>query len=258
MHNNINKETSIFTIITVVFNGKNEIERTIQSVLNQSYSQIEYIIIDGGSTDGTIEIIYHYSSKIKELVSETDDGIFDAMNKGLLLASGDYVNFMNAGDIFVSNDIITNICKSDLTNIDFIYGDTIRITKYGRKEYKSNPFWLRKGIHEMGICHQSIFIRTQLAKKYMFDKSLKLSADYKMIFNIFSTEKVLALNVEFPISIFDGIEGTSSINYRRTYNEILTFINPYTKIQKLFFLYKSYTLYYFYQIYKHLKNSIAK
>ena len=248
----------VFSVVTIVYNGKNEIEKTIQSVINQSYQQIEYIIIDGGSTDGTIEIINNYSSKIKKLVSEPDNGIFDAMNKGLSLASGDYINFMNAGDIFASNDIIVNIYKSDLTNIDFIYGDTIKITKNGKRIYKSNPFWLRKGIHEMGICHQSIFIRTELAKKYMFDQDLKLSADYKMIFNIFSMEKVLALNVGFPVSIFDGIKGASSINYQLTYNEIVTFINPYSKIQKLLFLYKSYILYYFYQIYKHFKNSIIK
>lgn len=244
---------AVISIVIVVFNNRNEIELTIQSIINQNYPNIEFIIIDGGSNDGTKEIISNYYNKIDKFISEKDNGIFDAMNKGLSQATGDFINFMNAGDIFANEDVISNIFNTDLINYGIIYGNTIKITKYGKKESKSNPFWLRKGIHEMGICHQSIFLRTKLAQKYRFDTNLKLTADYKMIFNIISNEKIAILDFGHPVSIFNAIDGASSVNYTTTYNEIITFINPYSKIHKMYFLYKSYFIFYLYQFYKHIK-----
>ena len=96
---------NLISVITVCYNAENNLERTILSVLNQTYSNIEYIIIDGGSTDGTIDLIKKYADKITYWQSETDKGIYDAMNKGIQKATGEWINFMNAGDLFSSTTI---------------------------------------------------------------------------------------------------------------------------------------------------------
>lgn len=116
--------SSIITVITVCYNAELEIERTINSVLNQTYENIEYIIVDGGSTDLTINIIDKYRSRISNIISEPDKGIYDAMNKGIRNANGDWVIMMNAGDMFSSDDVIKSIFSQVIPpNIEFIYSD---------------------------------------------------------------------------------------------------------------------------------------
>lgn len=111
------------TIITVTFNCKNSIEKTIQNIINQSYKNIEYIIVDGRSTDGTVEIINKYTNNIDIFISEPDNGIYDGMNKGIKLSSGDWIIFMNSGDYFVSLDILDKIFKTTIdSNIGVIHG----------------------------------------------------------------------------------------------------------------------------------------
>ena len=99
----------LVSIVTVVFNGEKYLEQTIQSVINQTYDNVEYIIIDGGSTDGTVDIIKNYEDRIDYWISEKDKGIYDAMNKGINLASGEWINFMNAGDIFYDEKVLNTI-----------------------------------------------------------------------------------------------------------------------------------------------------
>lgn len=117
----------LITVITVVYNGEKHLEETILSVVNQTYENIEYIIVDGGSTDKTLDVIKKYENQIDCWVSESDNGIYDAMNKGLSLASGEWINFMNAGDAFWRPDSISDIfCgRYDLQDSDFIYSDTM-------------------------------------------------------------------------------------------------------------------------------------
>ena len=147
--------TPLISIITVVFNGDEYIEQTINSVISQSYDNVEYIIIDGGSTDKTLDIIKKYENQIDYWVSESDRGIYDAMNKGTSLANGEWLNFMNAGDWFYSKDIFLLIADSNTSDANFIYGNhesryptTQAIHKAGLLE----DFW--KG---MVFCHQSFF-----------------------------------------------------------------------------------------------------
>ena len=114
----------LISIITVVFNGEKKLEKTILSVINQTYDNLEYIVIDGSSKDGTIDIVKKYEDKINYWVSEKDSGIYEAMNKGILASKGDYINFMNAGDFFTKNNLVSevvNILASE--EIDFLYGD---------------------------------------------------------------------------------------------------------------------------------------
>lgn len=110
----------LITVITVCYNAVAEIEKTIRSVVGQTYPHIEYIVVDGGSTDGTTDVVKKYADRIDRFVSEPDKGIFDAMNKGIALASGEYVNFMNAGDTFFEPESIMKVMKASERKADFI------------------------------------------------------------------------------------------------------------------------------------------
>ena len=119
-------EVNRVTIITISYNAVLGIERTINSVITQTYSNLQYIIIDGGSTDGTVDIIKKYADKIDYWVSEPDSGIYYAMNKGIAIADGDWINFMNAGDYFVDRNVIEQIFQHNIECTDnVIYGNTI-------------------------------------------------------------------------------------------------------------------------------------
>ena len=118
---------NIISVITVCYNAKSNLEKTILSVLNQTYSNIEYIIIDGGSTDGTIDIIKRYDDKITYWQSEPDNGIYDAMNKGIQKANGEWINFMNAGDLFASTMILQQMLDAIKPGVRILRGNIIRI-----------------------------------------------------------------------------------------------------------------------------------
>ena len=124
------KNSSLVSIITTVFNNKNTVESAIKSVLSQDYPNIEYIITDGGSTDGTIEIINKYEDKIAKFVSEKDRGVYDGMNKGIKLATGDIIGILNSDDLYASNDVIGKIVSAFLSySVDSVYGDLVYVDK---------------------------------------------------------------------------------------------------------------------------------
>ncbi len=171
------------TVITVVYNNVSDIERTLQSVLRQSYPKLEYIVIDGASTDGTLTILEHYRDKITKLVSEPDQGIYDAMNKGLKFASGDYVLFMNSGDEIYDSDTVTRVFQG-APNGDIYYGETEMIDasgkSLGQRRHKSPERFTWKSFrYGMSISHQAIYIRRTLVKAY--DPNYQLSADIDWI-----------------------------------------------------------------------------
>ena len=134
----------IISVITICYNSELSIERTIRSVLSQTYTNIEYIIIDGKSCDGTNAIIQKYQDNISKYVSEEDLGIYNAMNKGLTMTTGEWVCFMNAGDVFVDNQTVERVFFTPIqNNIDVIYGYTI----CNNKIMKLDPFFLKKRNH---------------------------------------------------------------------------------------------------------------
>lgn len=230
----------IISIITVSYNAAPYIEKTIQSVINQTYSNIEYIIIDGGSKDGTIDIIKKYSNQITYWVSEPDKGIYDAMNKGIKMATGLYINFMNAGDYFYTNTVIEEIAKINSYN-DIIFGDSI-IEKNGMLQIsKADPFYnYPKLRHKMGFTHQSVFVKTELAKQNPFDYKYKLAADYNMIITLYRKGcKFFYINL--PISYYD-LNGVSFQKRRQHIYETLCVDNPHTiglnKIKSYLILYR--------------------
>lgn len=165
------------TVITVVYNGYDIIEKTILSVINQNYNNIEYLIIDGGSNDGTTDIIRKYSKNIHYWCSEPDKGVYDAMNKGIEKASGQWINFMNAGDFFFSENVVSDIFSSDndFYKYALIYGDTeFRLDQFSYivKAYDNsttNEF--------MPFSHQASFVKSEVAKNTKFDLKYRIAAD---------------------------------------------------------------------------------
>lgn len=167
---------SKISIITVCLNCEGLIERTIKSVIDQTYINIQYIIVDGGSTDNTLNIIRKYGSKIDVMISEKDRGIYDAMNKGLEYATGDLIYFLNAGDYLCNNEVLRNVIERLNANAesDILFGDYIYYE--GNGEHRCSGY--RADIPDLlgrGYCHQAIF-----AKKSTFVKCGKFNTDYKI------------------------------------------------------------------------------
>jgi glycosyltransferase involved in cell wall biosynthesis len=171
------------SVITVVYNNVRDIERTIRSVVDQTYTNIEYIIIDGASTDGTLDVIARYKDRESKLISEKDKGIYDAMNKGLSVATGDYVLFMNSGDEIYAPETVLNIFATS-PNADIYYGETEMINdagnSLGRRRHKvPKQFTWKDFKYGMAISHQAIYIKRSLTQPY--NPKYQLSADIDWI-----------------------------------------------------------------------------
>lgn len=175
-------ELPLITVITVVLNGEQFLEETIRSVIAQTYPRIEYIIIDGGSTDGTLDIIRKYEKEIDYWVSEKDAGIYDAMNKGICKASGHWINFMNSGDTFYSPNTIFDIFSKKIAdNVDIIFGSHEVVYPSGQKKIVTagKPKNLWKGSQ---FCHQACFIRTEYQKLHRYSSSVGTVADFDLFY----------------------------------------------------------------------------
>lgn len=241
------------SIITVSYNAVNVIEKTILSTINQTYQNIEYIIIDGGSNDGTIDIIKKYSNKISYWISEPDKGIYDAMNKGIDIATGDWIIFMNAGDWFYNKDIINNIFYQKKYNSDIIYGAVERRGKF--KTYIDKPRPLKQIINNMIFSHQSTFVKTHIMKKYKFEGAeYNIIADYAFFIKQYKNgTKFEELN--YIISSYDNISGISSSPTYKVYKKHL---KERIKLEKQYNLNKYKNLYFFYCIRYQIKNFLFK
>lgn len=189
----------MISIITATYNSANTINDTIQSVLRQTNKDFEYLIIDGGSTDETIDIVKSYESEFSgrlKWVSEKDKGIYDAMNKGIKMASGDIIGILNSDDYYTSDDILQTIADAfKCQNVDAIYGD-IHFIKDGVPDkcvryYSSrlfSPFWLRFGFmpaHPSFYCKRDVFDKSDL---YRLD--YKIGSDYEMMVRLFWKHKI--------------------------------------------------------------------
>jgi len=165
------------TVVTVTYNAEQYLEETIKSIINQDHENLEFIIIDGNSTDNTKAIIKNYEDKIDYWISEPDDGIYHAMNKAVEQASNEWIIFINAGDSFVSDDIVSKVMAEDIKDYHLLYGAFYVINDSGKKFLAKAP--TDKDIYSYpAICHQSLFTKTKILKKYSFDTSYKICADY--------------------------------------------------------------------------------
>jgi glycosyltransferase involved in cell wall biosynthesis len=171
----------VISIITVVYNSVDFIEKTILSVINQSYPNVEYLIIDGGSTDGTLNIIAKYKKYIDVLISEPDRGLYDAMNKGIALAKGDYLWFINSGDEVYDLNVLDNVFRGKNKYADFYYGETEIIDTEGktiglRRHRAPRKLSWRTFIWGMKVSHQSMIVKRNIAGLY--DLQYRFSADF--------------------------------------------------------------------------------
>jgi len=202
-------------IITICYNRAFDIEKTIKSVVNQTFEDIQYIIIDGGSTDGTLDIINKYIHKIDTIISEKDHGVYDAMNKGLALAKGEYVLFMNGGDSLYDSNVFAEIF-STVNKPDLIYGECMLVDKNGieimlrsQSINRNLPQTITENtfLYGTNISHQSFIIRRSLTRP--FDDQYKVSADVDWMIDAMSKCKSSYLYPK-PISKFlrEGLSST--------------------------------------------------
>lgn len=214
--------TPKFSVITVTYNAAAVLEDTIQSVISQTYHHVEYIIVDGGSTDGTLDIIGHYRDRIATVVSEPDKGLYDAMNKGMHLATGDYLCFLNAGDSFHEDDTLQSIAHS-LTGSalpDVIYGQTALVDNEGhfvRMRRLSAPERLDWKSFRQGmlVCHQAFFAKRTLAEPY--DLRYRFSADFDWCIRVMKRAQTLH---NTHLTLIDYLEeGMTTRNRRASLRE---------------------------------------
>lgn len=209
------------TVITVSYNEKQRIGATIESVLNQDYSLIDYLIIDGNSTDGTLEVINRYQEKNKNIrvKSERDFGIYNAMNKGINMAEGSYINFMNAGDVFADETVVSDMVRmAKKTDADIIYGRTRYFDSRGKymgscavQERAGKGTW---NLLNIMPCHQSIFAKTECLRNHYFREKYRILADYEWFLECYKQKKRIVFSDKDYCQFYrDGI--SASNRYRK-------------------------------------------
>lgn len=209
------------SVITINYNNKKGLAKTITSTINQTSKDLEFIVIDGASTDGSVEIIREYADKIDYWVSESDKGIYNAMNKGIDRAQGEYCIFMNSGDVFYSEHVIEDFTRLSKGS-DIVCGDTwIGRIKEAPSEITFDT------LYNSSICHQCAFIRTSLMKKYMYDESLKIVADRKFFLQAFifgncTYEHINSVIVDYDITGFSAQNRTlSELEYKLVLEQLI-------------------------------------
>ena len=213
-----------FSIITVTYNAGKVLEDTIQSVITQSYKNVEYIIVDGGSKDNTLNIIEKYKQHIAHLVSEPDNGLYDAMNKGIKLATGDYLCFLNAGDELHEDDTLLCMVHSikEDTLPDVIYGETEIVDENGhfiRMRRLSSPKVLTWKSFKKGmlVCHQAFFARRELAVDEPYNLKYRFSADFDWCIRIMKKSKNIHNSGLIVIDYLN--EGMTTRNHKKSLME---------------------------------------
>lgn len=205
-----------FSIITVCYNANDSISKTIESVLSQNFESVEYIIIDGRSTDGTVEIIKQYENKIDKFISEPDNGIYDAMNKGSRYATGDWILFMNSGDTFANENVLKDVAEKIQNESDVVYGDNLMVYK-SKTIYHKAKFFSKWDIN-LPFNHQSSFVRTKLARENPFDLKYKIAGDYNFFYNLYKSEKKFQY-IPIPIANY-AMDGMSQDHVIKTFKEV--------------------------------------
>ena len=220
------QDKPLITIVTVVYNGVKYLENTILSIVNQTYNNIEYIIIDGGSTDGTLEIIRKYDKAISYWVSESDGGISDAFNKAIKVSTGSYINFQGDGDQFYNNAVVENIVEGvDVDNDILISGKIIRTDEVGNTLYisKQSKYFSKKSLlFKMSLPHQGLFTHRYFFEKYgLFDVHNKYCMDYEYLLRAYKNfPKVMLKNIIVSKWRSDGVGNGRILDVLKEYNEI--------------------------------------
>jgi glycosyltransferase involved in cell wall biosynthesis len=214
----------LVTVVTVVFNAAETLERTICSIVNQSYDNIEYIIIDGGSTDGSVDIIKKCGDFVDYWVSELDDGIYDAMNKGVARAGDGWVIFMNAGDVFFSDNTLANLMENITGDPDVVYGN-VQVNRNSTYSKIINAKNIRIPLFGMPCCHQSMLIKSCVLKKYPYDLKFSIAADFDNLCHMVTGGRAIQQIDETISKITAG--GVSDVSRVKVYEQYQTISERY-------------------------------
>ena len=246
-----------FSIVTITYNADNVLGKTVDSVFSQTYPHVEHVIIDGASTDDTLQVAQDYMQRSYaasngheiRIVSEPDNGLYDAMNKGLRQVSGDYVLFLNAGDFFPDSEVLSNIARNvGLEGVSreklpvVLYGNTDivdndgRVLRHRRLQPPANLSW-RSFRHGMLVCHQAFYARLDIAKTVPYDCRYRFSADVDWCIRIMKEAEIRhlpLLNLHLVVANYTE-EGQSTIHHRESLNERYQIMcHHYGKIPTIF------------------------
>lgn len=230
------------SIITINYNDHEGMRRTLQSVAAQTCKDFEYIVIDGGSTDGSVNVIKEFASHITYWVSEPDKGIYNAMNKGVVNSKGDYCLFLNSGDVFHSTDVISRILPKIKSDKDIFIGKIIGVRSDGSRVRMSkniehiDPVFL---LLQDSFPHPSSFIRTELLRKYPYDENLRIVSDWKFFLEVVRNENPRICHTNVIVSDYD-LGGISATNWQlwhkercQVISEIMTYSELLTTYRKV-------------------------
>lgn len=219
----------LVSLITVCYNAGDLIQATLQSAINQTYKNIELVIIDGGSRDHTLAEVKKFEPWIGTLISEPDKGIYDAMNKGIKAAKGDWIYFLNAGDAFYDDRVLSDVFEhGQLDGIDLVYAKMQTVNEPTGINYIAGSRVTFKDFYfKYPICHQTTFTR-KMAFEYMpmLDTNLRIMADNKWQMEFFSKHENKALFIDRIVAFYD-IQGASYHKRMKGYREFLGYINRF-------------------------------
>ena len=223
----------LFSIITINFNNSLGLKNTIKSVVNQTYKEIEFIVIDGGSTDGSLAIIEENLNKIDFFTSKPDNGVYDAMNKGWKKANGQYCVFLNSGDIFANNYVLEEVEKNIDISSDIVYGCHLWGSKDGERWNPKKDFRFREILNHTPISHQATFIKkAQLEKVGGFKSNYKIIADWGVLIDSMLLNASLQ-KISLDICIAEE-PGESNVSIEQVNNERIDYLKRYHLMNFLF------------------------
>ena len=226
------------TIITVVYNDLDGIRKTMDSVFSQTYPNIQYVVVDGGSNDGTYDEIQKHLNNIDKVLHERDEGVYDAMNKAIDMSEGEYVIFMNSSDSFyASNTVQLAVDLIGEEEKEAYYGDHILLSENDTERYIKTPQALGDLWKKMPICHQTLFVKLSWHKKNLFDIK-NIASDYEVICKLYKDDKIKKLDLPIAIYLEGGLSEKS----------ILISTWERFKLAKKFGLHSKFFIFFYYSI----------